>query len=289
MAPLVVIVGPTASGKTAAAIEFAYKHNGEIICADSRTVYKGMEIGTAKPTAEERAKVPHWGIDLVHPNERFTVADFKTYAVQKIAEIQARGKVPVMVGGTGLYVDAVVLDYQFGPHADENRRKELERKTLQELKIYCFEHNIKLPENHQNKRYVIRAIEQKGVINSSKSSPIDNTIVVGIATEKAILRARIAQRSLQMFSQGVLSEADALSVEYGWDNEAMTGSIYRLIRKFRSEEINEQQLHEQNEIADWHLAKRQLTWLKRRDFIYWLPLEQVVPYLSDRLAHVNKK
>jgi tRNA dimethylallyltransferase len=289
MAPLVVIVGPTASGKSAAAIEFAEKYNGEIICADSRTIYKGMDIGTAKPSIEDQGRVPHWALDLVTPGERFTVADFKTYAIQKIAEIRARGHVPMLVGGTGLYVDAIILDYQFGPPADTAMREMLEQKTLQELHEYCQEHNIKLPENDKNKRYIIRAIENRTINNSSGTNPIDNTIIVGIATEKETLRKRIALRTTIMFAQGVLREADSLANTYGWDNEAMTGSIYRLIRKYRSNEINENQLHRQNETADWHLAKRQLTWLKRRGYIQWMPLEQVVSYLSDRLAYTEKK
>ena len=111
--PLVVIVGPTASGKSATAMDVARAFNGEIICADSRTVYKGMDIGTAKPTAEDRAEVQHWGLDLVQPDERFTAADFKFYAQQKIAEIRARGHLPIVVGGTGLYVDGLIFDYQF--------------------------------------------------------------------------------------------------------------------------------------------------------------------------------
>ena len=100
--PLVVIVGPTASGKTALAVRLASHYNGEIICADSRTVYKGMDIGTAKPTAEERALAPHWGLDLVEPNEGFSAADFKAYATATIDQIRARGAVPFLVGGTGL-------------------------------------------------------------------------------------------------------------------------------------------------------------------------------------------
>lgn len=111
---VVVIVGPTASGKTSVSIEIAKALNGEIISADSRAIYKGMDLGTAKPSVEEQAGVPHWGIDLVEPGERFTVADFKAYAEQKIAEIRERGKLPMVVGGTGLYVDALVYDYQFG-------------------------------------------------------------------------------------------------------------------------------------------------------------------------------
>ena len=106
--PLIVIVGPTASGKTGLAIRLAREFGGEIISADSRAVYSGLDIGTAKPTEEEQQLAPHWGIDSALPSERFTAADFKQYAVQKIAEIRSRGHVPLLVGGTGLYVDSVV-------------------------------------------------------------------------------------------------------------------------------------------------------------------------------------
>ena len=116
--PLVVIVGPTASGKTGLAIELAEKYNGEIICADSRTIYRGMDIGTAKPTLKERQGVVHWGLDLVEPGEAFSAADFKAYADDKIANIRSREKVPFLVGGTGLYIDAVIFNYQFGTTAD---------------------------------------------------------------------------------------------------------------------------------------------------------------------------
>ena len=117
---VIVIVGPTGSGKTGVAIEIAKEIGGEIISADSRAIYKYMDIGTAKPTLAEQKQVPHFGIDLVEPGERFTVADWKAYAEQKITEIRARGNVPMVVGGTGLYVDALVYDYQFTEDAKKN-------------------------------------------------------------------------------------------------------------------------------------------------------------------------
>ena len=288
MAPLVVIVGPTASGKTGAAIALAEKYDGEIICADSRTIYKGMDIGTAKPSLEEQARVPHWGLDLVQPGERFTAADFKRYAVEKIDEIRARGKVPFLVGGTGLYVDAVVLDYQFGPPADPAIRAKFEEKTLEELHKYCLENNITIPENSKNKRYVIRAIEQSTSATTSESSPIDNTIIVGIATDNKVLRQRMVERASAMLEEGVLDETDRLVEQFGWEGEAMTGNVYRIIRRHRQGELSEQEMLEKFATADWHLAKRQLTWLRRRDFIHWLPLEQVVPYLSKQLSTMTK-
>ena len=114
--PLIVLTGPTASGKTALSIGLAKAIGGEIISADSRAIYKGMDIGTAKPTIEEMNGVPHYGIDLVEPGERFTVADWTQYTETKIADIKTRGKVPIITGGTGLYIDALIYDYHFtGP------------------------------------------------------------------------------------------------------------------------------------------------------------------------------
>ena len=125
--PILVIIGPTGSGKTGLAIDVALelqrreRFSGcEIISADSRAIYKGMDIGTAKPTREEMCGVPHWGIDLVEPDERFTVVDFCEYARQKIAEIRKRGHLPIIAGGTGLYVDALVYDYQFNDVVKNN-------------------------------------------------------------------------------------------------------------------------------------------------------------------------
>ena len=128
--PLVVIVGPTASGKSALAISLAEKFGGEIICADSRTVYKGMDIGTAKPTVDEQARVPHWGLDLVEPGERFSAAKFKRYAIAKIDEIHSRGNIPFLVGGTGLYIDGILFDYEFGSDFNAELRKKLESLSL---------------------------------------------------------------------------------------------------------------------------------------------------------------
>ena len=117
---VLVIVGPTGSGKTGAAIELAKRLNGEVISADSRAIYRGMDIGTAKPSLSEMDGVPHFGIDLVEPGERFTVADFKAYAEQKIAEIEERGHLPIIAGGTGLYVDALVYNYHFNETVQKN-------------------------------------------------------------------------------------------------------------------------------------------------------------------------
>jgi tRNA dimethylallyltransferase len=282
--PLVVIVGPTASGKTSAAIKLAKEANGEIICADSRTIYKGMDIGTAKPTLEEQAGVPHWGLDLVKPGDYFTAADFKQYAEAKITDIRARGRIPFLVGGTGLYIDAVLFDYQFGPAADSERRAYLEMMSLGALRSYCLKNNIKLPENDMNKRYVIRAIEQQGISAERREQPIANSIIVGITTEREILRERITQRAEQIFDSDVVEEATLLGEKYGWESEAMTGNIYPLIHSYLEGRTTFLEMKDKFTTLDWRLAKRQLTWLRRNKFIKWMPLSEVYGYVSGLLA-----
>lgn len=282
--PLVAITGPTASGKTSLAIRLAKRYNGEIICADSRTIYRDMDIGTAKPTMAEREVVPHWGLDLVSPGEAFSAAQFKEYALQKISEIRSRGRLPFLVGGTGLYIDAVLFDFQFGDPPDSVLRCELEKKTVAELQYYCCKYNIKLPENNKNKRYLIRAIEQKNKNNRYEFMIRDNSIVVGIATNKEILRTRIMFRSEQLFLNNVVDEAVLLARKYGWDNEAMTGNVYPLVREFLNKNITESELKRQFVVADWQLAKRQMTWLRRNPFIMWATLDSTEHYLSQLLA-----
>lgn len=282
--PLVVIVGPTASGKTGLAIDLAEQFGGEIISADSRAIYKGMDIGTAKPSAEEQARVPHWGLDIVEPGESFSAADFKAYTLQKIDEIRARGHVPFLVGGTGLYVDAVVFDYQFGPVADPTTRQNLEAMSIDELHLYCRQHNITLPENEHNKRYVVRAIERAGAADSRRAEPISTSIIVGIATDREVLRQRISGRAEQLFKDGVVEEATMLGKKYGWESEAMTGNIYPLIRQYINHELSLDDVKQKFVTLDWRLAKRQLTWLKRNPHITWLPLPEAYQYLAQALA-----
>lgn len=284
--PLVVIAGPTASGKTSLAISLAKQFGGEIICADSRTVYQGMDIGTAKPTVSEQVGVSHWGLDLVEPGMTFTAADFKQYALAKIAEIRARGNVPFIVGGTGLYIDGVIFNYQFGALADEGQRAQWEKMTIEELHNYCNKNDIVLPENSHNRRYVIRAIEQKSINTKRSDAPAPNTIVVGIATKKDILRTRIIQRSEQLFDDGMVEEATILGKKYGWESEAMTGNIYPIAHELLQGKISENDAKEKITTQDWRLAKRQITWLKRNEYIRWLSLDEAKRYLQKLLTVV---
>lgn len=282
--PLVVIAGPTASGKTGLSIELAKRYNGEIICADSRTIYKGMDIGTAKPTVQERQGVVHWGLDLVEPGVSFSAADFKRYADEKIKDIRHRGRVPFLVGGTGLYIDAVIFNYQFGGAADPVFRTQLEQLSIEQLQQHCIDNNIELPENKQNKRYLIRAIEQKS-INQKRNATVDkDVIVVAIATDRDILRARIQERTEQFFDNGVVEEATILGKKYGWQSEAMTGNIYPLVRRHLNGELGLDEMKDKFTTLDWRLAKRQIAWLKRNPEVKWLSLPDAENYLDTELA-----
>ena len=267
--PLVVICGPTASGKTSLAIELAQELGGEIICADSRTIYKGMDIGTAKPSRQVRATVPHWGLDLATPGEVFSVADFKKYADEKILDIRTRGKVPLLVGGTGLYIDSVIFDYEFVSKSDPRVRSDLERLSVIELQEYCEKNNIEMPENTLNKRYIIRAIERGNANETRRSRPLPGTIIVGIATDKRELNMSLQVRTEQMFIDGVVNEATLLGEKFGWDSEAMTGNIYPLIHDYLLGRLTFDELKSKFTTADRRLAKRQLTWLRRNPYIVW--------------------
>jgi tRNA dimethylallyltransferase len=287
--PLVVVVGPTASGKTALAITLAHKYGGEIICADSRTVYRGMDIGTAKPTLDEQTLVPHWGLDLAEPDERFTAAAFKDYAVQKIDEIRKRGHVPFLVGGSGLYIDAVLFDYEFGSNANHAVRTTLEAMSVEELQEYCSSHNIELPENSKNPRHLVRVIEQGGINHKRNAEIPANTLVVGIATNSDELRTRIYARSEQLFANGVVNEARILGKKYGWESEAMTGNIYRILHDYLENVISLEEAKERFAIKDCQLAKRQLTWFRRNPHITWLNLERAGSHLNHALLEYEQK
>ena len=284
--PLVVIVGPTASGKTSLAVRLAKEFGGEIISADSRAVYRGLDIGTAKPSVEDRQGVPHWGIDIADPDQRFTAVDFQRYASGMIDTIRARGRLPFLVGGTGLYIDSVLYGYEFPAGVDDlDRRERLMKLSLEELYRYCGENNIELPENTKNKRYVVNNILRNGTKLKRKNTILTNTIVVGIATEKSVLRSRIEQRASEMFKSDIVNEVRGLTDNYGWNSEAMTGNIYPLIHEYLEGRITEQEALRKFIVQDWQLAKRQNTWFRRGEHVVWLSADDAYTYLAHLLVH----
>lgn len=278
--PLLVIVGPTASGKSDLAMQVAKRYHGELICADSRTIYKGMDVGTAKPSRQDQLAVPHHLLDVVSPNQKFTAADFKRLALKAIDDISLRGYLPIVVGGTGLYIDSILFDYQFGSPADSIRRAELEAMNIEELQKYCRYNNIKLPINDKNKRHLIRAIELGGLpkVNWQLRS---NTLVVGITTDNEILKQRIQQRVEKMFTNNVMEETKQLAQQYGWNNEAMTSNVYRIIRGVMGQEYGLSEAQEKTASSDLALTKRQLTWFKRNPFIIWGTSNQLLQEIDS--------
>ena len=235
---LLAIVGQTATGKTSLAIELAQKFNGEIICADSRTVYKGMDIGTAKPSKKERALVPHHLLDIVSPDESFTVADFKRLAVEAIRNIIDREKMPIMVGGSGLYIDSVLFDYSFSPHI--SRRDQINPR-------------------HLDKTAPV-----------SKKKLRSNTLIIGLKLEREELKKNITQRVEQMVRSGFIDEIQNIIEQYGYEIKALQAPGYKAFLEHINGEITLDEakaLFIKNDLA---LAKRQLTWFKRNKSIHWI-------------------
>ena len=251
--PTIIILGPTGSGKTGVSIKIAKAIDGEIISADSRTIYQGMDIGTAKPSKEEQQGIPHYGLDLVKPGERFTVADWKKYAEEKIEDIGRRGKVPIIVGGTGLYIDALIYDYQFkGPTGEK-----------------------------------IGDFEQKSC--SDRTEIKGNYLLVGIKWPTDELRARLNKRIDQMYNQELYDEVTKLVKNYGWGSQAMKSDIYEYAWKYLQGELSLEEAKTRSFYKDWHLAKRQMTWFKRNQGIVWLNFEEIYPYVLEYIQNEQRK
>lgn len=282
--PIIFLVGPTGSGKTDRALQIARRHHGEIICADSRTVYRGLDIGTAKPTAEEQAEVRHWGLDLVNPDEAFSAHEFKVRAQNAIKDIHRRGKLPIVVGGTGLYIDTLLYDMQLGPKADPEKRQALSRLSVEELQRNIMEHDLQMPQNMLNKRHLIRAIELDGKVVKKNEHKILDSIVVGISTDKEKLLHRLRGRARAMFHNPALFEETRLAVErYGWDAPGLSGNIYRLVRQIEAGQMSHEEAIEKFVTLDWQLAKRQMTWFHRNPDIVWLEFDQVAAFIDRSL------
>lgn len=229
---IIVIIGPTASGKTSLSIQVAKQFNGEIISADSRAIYRKMDIGTAKPErqgSDARLQNPdeylvegiaHHGFDIVNPDEHFQAYDFKEFAEAKIEEIAARGKVPIIAGGTGLYVSGLVDNFDF----------------------------------------------EGGVAGDPKFEVLQ----IGIKTDREVLYARINKRVDEMVDEGLIEEVRKLNDEYGCEIKSMTGIGYRQICEYLDGKVSLEEAVESHKRDSRHYAKRQMTWFKRDKQIHWI-------------------
>lgn len=286
---MVVILGQTASGKSSLAVKLARKFGGEVISADSRQVYKYMNIGTGKITEAEMRGVPHHLLDVVHPKKTFTVAEFKKLADDKIADIISRGKLPIIAGGTGFYIDAVV-DNIVLPEVPPNTelRDKLEKLPADKLlaKLEKLDpdraYDIRNKNEVNNTPRLIRAIEIATALGKvpkikKQDSPYE-FIKIGLDVPAENLHKKITKRVGQMFADGLLEEIKILKKK---------GVTLKRLQEFGFEYNNPTPDSVVAESIKY--AKRQMTWFKRDPQTHWLPAAAVSGFLQKTLSSANKK
>src|SRR3972149_9951313 len=278
--PLIVILGPTASGKTSWAIHLSKKFNGEIISADSRTIYEKMDIGTAKPSKKEQQVVPHYLLDIIKPDQEFSVADFQKLAQKTINQIHKKGKLPFMVGGTGLYIDAVCYNFKLPPISlDSKLRLKLAKKSLAALQKLL---KIKDPDTFgkidlKNKRRLIRALEV--CITSGKkfsklktaAKPCYRILKIGVKVSREKLYEKINQRLDEMVKKGWVEEVQKLyKAGYDFNLPAISGLVYREIGEYVRRNISLEEALQTAKTRTRNFARRQMTWFRRDKNIIWI-------------------
>lgn len=292
MDKLLVIIGPTAVGKTAISIELAKKLSGEVISGDSMQVYKDLDIGTAKIKPEEAAGIPHHLIDIRQPDEAFSVADFQQLARCKIKEINSRGKLPILVGGTGLYVQAVLDEYEFGPTMENQEfRRNMHKIAAEKGPDYLHQQLQKIDplsakKLHPNDlRRVIRAMEYYHTTGKRISSNNEGykreqskryeSAIIGLTMERQLLYQRIESRVDKMMEEGFLEEVKGLlSRGYGADLPSMQGLGYKQLVGYLTGETDLATAISLIKRDTRHFAKRQLTWFRRDPRIEWFQVDQ---------------
>jgi len=275
---LIVILGPTASGKTDLAIRLAQNFNGEIVSADSRQVYKGMDIGTAKITKKEMKGIPHYLLNVASPKRRFTVVQHRRLVLKAINKIFRKGKIPILCGGTGFYIQAVVdgiLIPEVPP--DWRLRKKLEKKSAKELyKILkkLAPQRAKTIES-KNKRRLIRALEivkRIGRVPILKKKPLPYPVLmIGIKKEKRELSSLIRKRFFKWLRQGLLKEVLKLKKSgLSWKKIEDFGIHYRVIAQYLQKKLTDKEMIENSLKELQNYAKRQMTWFKKDRRIIWI-------------------
>lgn len=276
---VIVIVGPTAVGKTALSIMAAKELNGEVISGDSMQIYKGLDIGTAKVTQEEKQGIPHYLLDELEPGESFTAADFKIKGREAIEKILTKGKLPIIAGGTGLYIESLLFDLPLGRKAssDERVRKALEEEAAETGKLKMWKKLEMIdPEaaeaiHPNNVRRVIRALEvyqMTGKAFSSqkeeaKESPYDY-LIIGLSSDREVLYQRINDRVDNMLQEGLLNEAHGLWEHVSSDAQAAKGIGYKELFPYFDKQQTLEESVEKIKQHSRNYAKRQLTWFRNR-------------------------
>ncbi len=290
--PLIVILGPTASGKSGCAVEVAKRIDGEVISADSRQIYRGLDIGTEKITREEMCGIPHHCLDLASPRRSFSVEQWRRHALHAIALCRKRGTVPILAGGTGLYIDALVFGTQF-PQVKPNvalraRLARMNASTLFSMLTELDPERARTIET-QNPRRLIRAIEVatelgKVPVVTREHSPY-RLVWIGITPPFPTLEERIADRLDRALSAGLIDETARLRTDMGmsWQRIDELGMEYRICARYLRGELPETLLRDTLVRSVRRYAKRQLTWLKRYGDVAWyLCADDALAGIHDR-------
>jgi tRNA dimethylallyltransferase len=273
---VLVILGSTTTGKSELAVKIAKKWNGEIISADSRQVYKGLNIGTGKITKKEMRGVPHYLLDVVLPQKTFTVAEFQKLGQEKIEDILKRGKLPIICGGTGFYLDALINGTTFPEvKADKKLRTNLQKKNLKELFLILERLDTRRAKeiDKNNKVRLIRAIEiakTLGEVPIPKTDSKYNVLKIGLKLEDAQLKAKIHDRLISRLKKGMIKEGENLR-KNGLSLKRMRelGLEYRGIADFLDKKLNKKEFIKKLDTDIWQFSKRQKTWFKRDKKIHW--------------------
>ncbi len=309
--PLIIIAGPTATGKTKLAVMLAKQLNGSIISADSMQVYRGMDIGSAKASAEEQAAVKHYLLDIREPEESFSVWEFQKAAKEAIAEITAAGKIPILVGGTGFYIQALLYDIAFEESGPIQVREKWEKIAAdrgyeylyEELKRVDPESTAKIHAN--NHKRILRALEyydltgEKISLHNQRESQKESSyqeLFYVLTMERALLYQRIEQRVDAMLAGGLIEEVQKL-YDRGCRREmtAMQGLGYKEILNYLSGEWSLEKAAEELKKGTRHFAKRQITWFKREKNVEWIDLnnytfdyQQICDKIKRDYAIINR-
>ena len=289
---LVVILGATASGKTALSIKLAKKYNGEVVSADSRQVYKGLDIGSAKITKKEMQGIPHHLLDVANPKRKFTVSQYQKLALRAVKDIQKRGKIPFLVGGSPFYIKAVadgIIIPEIKP--DWELRKKLEKKSLEELYKILLEKDSERAKkiDRQNPRRLIRALEivlttKMPVPKLNDKTPQFNVLEIGVEKSAEDLKKNIKKRILKRLKNNLLiDEVEKLRASgLSWKRLEEFGLEYRFVAQYLQNKITCQEMIYKIQLETEHFVKRQMTWFKRDERISWIKNNSEASAIIDK-------